>query len=352
MKKTKKTISIILAVVLVLSVATTALIATANAKETVITLSADKTQLSAGESATVSVKVTANYPVATMSIPVFYDKTLVTVSDATATLSGYAVDSAITDAQSVDSDKIYANTGISADDFGFVLVNYIGGAGENVPETMDSVVFTFKITAKADVTGTAVAKCVSESAKTDDNIAGMLYFGSTTNGDAIDSIPENIENIDLTNATESVVITNGAPELKAIDGTTGVVDNVNKYVYGITIGENVEDFFTVANGTIKVVANDSGKTNGTGAIVQVLDSANNVVDTYTVVIFGDVDGNGEVDGTDSSFIMQQVAGTSELDTVAGFAADVDGNGEADGTDSSFIMQVVAGTNSITTNPYA
>ncbi len=142
-----------------------------------------------------------------------------------------------------------------------------------------------------------------------------------------------------------------APILSGILETTGFVDTVNKYVYGIDIGGIINEFFQVANGTMNLVANDSGVTNGTGATLEVVDTKGEVTETYTVVIFGDVDGNGEVDGTDSSFIMQQVAGTSELDTVAGFAADVDGNGEADGTDSSFIMQVVAGTNSITTNPY-
>ena len=110
--KKKKIISIVLSLALVISIVATAIIATANAKETDVVIDVAETELSIGQTTTVSVKVTTNYPVATMSIPVFYDKTKIEVSEATATLTDYAVKSAITDAQSVDAAKVYANTGI------------------------------------------------------------------------------------------------------------------------------------------------------------------------------------------------------------------------------------------------
>ena len=207
MRKNKKVIGIVLSLILVISITATFFIATANTKETDVIISVDKTELSSGESATVSVKVTSNYPIATMSIPVFYDKTLVDISDVTATLADYSVKSAITDAQSKDTSKVYENTGLNSDDYGFVLVTYIGGAGQNVPEKMDSVVLTFKITAKSGVSGAETIKCVSQSAKSDENIAGMLYFGATTSGNMINSVPENVENINLENANVNITVT-------------------------------------------------------------------------------------------------------------------------------------------------
>ena len=134
MKRSKKLIGIVLSLILAISITATIFIATANTKETDIIITVDKAELSAGESATVSVRVTSNYPVATMSIPVFYDKTLVDVGDVTATLTDYAVKSAIMDTESADTSKIYANTDIDSDKFGFVLATYIGGAGKEVPE--------------------------------------------------------------------------------------------------------------------------------------------------------------------------------------------------------------------------
>ena len=164
--------ALLIAMVLVTSVA--------NAKTTDIVISSDKETISAGETAIISVKVTTNYPVATMSIPVFYDKTLVDVSDAATTLTEYSVANTTTESQSVDAEKIYANTDIDSSKFGFVLATYIGGANTDVAESIDETVFTFKITAKADVAGNAVVKVVEESAKTSENVAGMLYFGAVS----------------------------------------------------------------------------------------------------------------------------------------------------------------------------
>ena len=130
MKNRNKVIAIIVAVVIVVSVFVVGTVA--NTKNTSITISIDKTELSAGQSATVMVTASADYPVATASIPVFYDKTLVTVSNATATFTGYDVAEVTTDLTAVDSSKIYENTDIDSSKFGFVLVTYIGGANDSV----------------------------------------------------------------------------------------------------------------------------------------------------------------------------------------------------------------------------
>ena len=310
--------------------------------------------MSTAQSTTVSVKVTTNYPVATMSIPVFYDRTLVEVSDATATLTDYSVTSAITDIQSADFSKVYANTGIDSEKFGFVLVNYIGGAGKDVPETLDSVVLTFKITAKTDVSGTAAIKCVTESAKTEDNAAGMLYFGSTVTGRTINSIPENIENVDLTKAQANVSIVTGGPTIIANKDLTGVVDNKNNYIYGVDAGvteEDIAEYFTVANGSFEMIASDAGYKNGTGATLVVKDNGGNEVAYYTLIIFGDVNGDGAVTAADSGIVKKASLGTDVLgDAVYAFAADVNGDGSVTAADSGIVKKAALGGEN-TVNPY-
>ena len=323
MKRSKKLIGIVLSLILAISITATIFIATANTKETDIIITVDKAELSAGERATVSVKVTSNYPIATMSIPVFYDKTLVDVSDVTATLTDYAVKSAITDTESVDPTKIYANTDIDSDKFGFVLATYIGGAGKEVPETTDNVILTFKITAKTGVSGTETIKCVSQSAKTDESIAGMLYFGATTNGKSIDSIPENVDNINLEQAEANVTVSLGGTVLIANKELTGVIDTDRNYIYGIPAGTTAEDlkeYFTASNGSFDVIANDSGYTNGTGATLVVKDTKGNEVAYYTLVIFGDVNGDAVVDAGDYSAVKSHTLGI-ELSDVYHIAAD-------------------------------
>ena len=303
MSKRNKIIAIVVALVLVVSAFVVGTVA--NTKSAAVSFEIDKTELSAGETATVTVKATANFPVATASIPVFYDKTLLTVSDATATITVYAVSNVTTDSTATDTSKIYADTGIDSDKFGFVLVTYIGGAGEEVPATLENEkVLTFTITAKKDITGEALIKCVTESAKTDENTAGMLYFGTTTSGTTITSIPENVENVDVASATTSIMIVDGEAKLVVIENTTAVIDAENKYVYGITPGTDIETYFTVKNGTPEFVANSSGKTNGTGATINVKNSSGMIIDTYKVVIFGDVNGDGEIGLSDYNALDQ------------------------------------------------
>ena len=355
--KKKKIISIVLSLALVISIVATAIIATANAKETDVVIDVAETELSIGQTTTVSVKVTTNYPVATMSIPVFYDKTKIEVSEATATLTDYAVKSAITDAQSVDAAKVYANTGINADEYGFVLVTYIGGAGKEVAENINGEVLTFNVTAKTDVSGTAAIKCVSKSAKTDENVAGMLYFGSPVSGKTINSVPENIKNIDLTKAEANVSIVTGGTTIIANKDLTGVVDNANNYIYGVDVGTAAEDlaeYFTVVNGTFEMVANEVGCTNGTGATLVIKDTAGNEVAYYTLVIFGDVNGDAVVDAGDYSAVKSHTLGI-ELSDVYHIAADcVDAvditSPTVDAADYSAVKSSTMGID-LTINPY-
>ena len=347
--KNKKIIAIIVAIVLVVSVF--AIGTMANTKNTSISISIDKTELSAGQSATVTVTASADYPVATASIPVFYDKTLVTVSNATATLTGYDVANITTDATATDHSKIYANTEFDSSKYGFVLVTYIGGANDTVTTIEDATILTFTITAKADITGNALIKCITESAKTEDNVAGMLYFGTTTSGTKITSIPENVENVNVESASSSIMIVDGEAELVAKEGKSPVIDNENKYVYGITPATDIETYFTVKNGTLELVANSAGYKNGTGAIINIKNSNGTVIDTYTIIIFGDVNGDAGITNADSVAIKGVIAGGSINDAAQAFAANVNGDDGITNADSVAIKGVIAG-GTITINPYA
>lgn len=348
--KNKKIIAIIVAIVIVASAFVVGTVA--NTKNTAVTISINKTELSAGQSATVTVTASADYPVATASIPVFYDKTMVTVSNATATLTGYDVANVTTDITATDSAKIYDNTNIDSSKFGFVLVTYIGGANDTVSTIDNKTILTFTITAKSSISGDALIKCVTESAKTEENVAGMLYFGATTSGNTITSIPENVENINVTNASESVTITSGGADLVAKADMPTVIDAENKYIYGITAGDSIEDYIQVNNGSFELVANSQGKTNGTGAIVNVKNASGAVTDTYTVIIFGDVNGDGSVTGTDSQIVTNASLGGSVDGEANSFAANVNGDAVGvTGTDSQIVINASLG-GSITTNPYA
>ena len=334
----------------------TVLVVTANTKEASIQIISDKTELKAGESATISVNVTTNFSVATMSIPVFYDKTMVSVSDATATLTDYSVKSTTTDVQSVNSEKVYADTGIDSSKYGFVLVTYIASAGSDVAETVDGAVLTINITALADVEGDALISCVPESAKTTDNVDGMLYFGSPASGKTINSVPENIENINFNSASQTVTIVKGSePNTLILNPDApfeAIIDTVNGgdftgAIYGFdTLGWNDEfkvdgsiaDFVTTAYGDeyLEVVVGESG-VETTGTVVNVLDEEGNVVESYVYIYFGDMDMDGGVGSIDAQMAEFYELNFMGIDTLYQFmAGDLDGDSMPGAIDASIM----------------
>ena len=179
----------------------------------------------------------------------------------------------------------------------------------------------------------------------------MLYFGTTTSGTTITSIPENVENINVTNASTSATITSGSADLVAKSDMPTAIDSTNKYVYGITPGDNIEDYIKVNNGSFELVANSLGKTNGTGATVKVKNSSGTVVDTYTIIIFGDVNGDGAITVTDANIVANITVGGAIQNDTNNMAADINGDDNTTVTDANIISNITLGGD-IITNPYA
>lgn len=323
MSNIKKIIGVVLALVMALSVATVAFAATGDKYS--VSISADKTTLAAGETATVTVSVTSNYYVSTMSIPVFFDKNLVTVSDASTTLSGDLKDiKVVTDG---DLSKFYKGTTYTADDHGVVALTYVAKEGASIDTYNNTAVMTFKVTALADVTGNAVVECVSGTVKTSANTNGTLYLGKNSSGNAtVDSLAEWIDDADITAATVSIAIGGGAVEaadlaLTDAGATAGVIIDTHKtfggqyagVVYGFTQAA-ANTFITnrylstnlqaTNEGTLEF-ARPNGKTSGgfgTGTTVTVKNSDSTVSKTYVVVIFGDVNQDGMITAADTTIV--------------------------------------------------
>lgn len=146
------------------------------------------------------------------------------------------------------------------------------------------------------------------------------------------------------------------PVLTGVNGA--VVDNTNNYVYGIP--GKTADITTYlsasASGVIKVTANDAGVTNGTGATITLCDSTNKEIKSYTLVIFGDLDGDGEAALPDAGILSQYANYVTDADSLTGayyFAGDLDGDGETALPDSGILSQYANYvTDSITVNPWA
>lgn len=342
MTKAKKAISVVLAVVMIAGLfAFGAFAADQNAT---IAVSASETQVEVGATVTVTVAATTDYYAAATSVPVYYDAAAFDLVPDSVTPS--------TDLYGAG----YTDTAINTTEAGCVMVAFIPKAGGTAKQLSNTTLFTFRLTAKANAQASPIAT-KAEDQKTATNIGGKLYLGAYSTADVNTATVTAVgQEFSLTN-TAVTIGSAAAPELVVTEDTTGYIDEARKYVYGVKAGDEATAYFEATNGgSIEMVANEAGATNGTGAQLQLKSADGSVVDTYTLIIFGDVDGTGAVDASDALPIMQYVADSvaNSLSDVQLFAADIDASSAVDASDTLPIMQYVADSvaNALPVNPYA
>ena len=92
----------------------------------------------------------------------------------------------------------------------------------------------------------------------------------------------------------------------------------NKMVTGIAPGTKAAAFLKklkVTAGTVKLFSASKKSVTGivsTGNVLQVYDSKNKKISSYTLVIYGDVNGDGKIDKTDLNRLNRHLNGTQKL----------------------------------------
>ena len=154
----------------------------------------------------------------------------------------------------------------------------------------------------------------------------------------------------ITSATDVILYAVWAPlsvSMLAQTGSTTVIDNEKGFIYGLgfdlTETSLLNDYLTVdGNGTIQVL---SSNYIGTGTVVQLINNYTGNVDaTYQLVIFGDVTGDGVIDGSDIRATKGHISGASEFAAGSAqlFAADVTGDGEVMADDTIRMKGMISG----------
>lgn len=340
MTKAKKAISVVLAVVMIAGLfAFGAFAADQNAT---IAVSASESKVDVGATVTVTVAATTDYFAAAASVPVYYDT---------------AAFELVPDSVVPSTDLYgagYTDAAIDITEAGCVIVAFIPKAGGTAKQLSDTTLFTFQLKAKADAAASAITT-KAEDQKADGNMGGKLYLGAYPTEDANTSDVTTVgQKLTLTNAT--VTVGDGAvtaPELAVIADTTGYIDAERKYVYGVKAGDEATAYFEATNGgSIEMVANEAGVTNGTGALLQLKGADGAVIETYTLIIFGDVNGDGKVNSTDAVSVKRASVLLASLDEPdVFFAADVNGDGKVNSTDAVTVKRVSVLLATPTVNPY-
>lgn len=147
------------------------------------------------------------------------------------------------------------------------------------------------------------------------------------------------------NATQDRILTAKFVQLDfcsiyALTSQTGEVDETNKYLRGIKAGGKVNDYFAVSDdGSLLQIENDYGYINATGTIVQTLSSSRTVINEYIIVILGDVNGDGAIDGFDAITIDLYIANLHELTGAYLEASDINQDGLVDDSDYQLCIDI-------------
>lgn len=341
MSKTRKILSVVLALAMVFSVLSVSASAAAN-YESAEDIAANnykqewviKEKTNDGVNWTVEVYLTTNYPTGSIQFVVNNTNKDVAVFD----YENVALGSGIT----YDADiKGNANGKV-------LIIPETSADTVTAPTLNNALVATLKYT----YAGSGSAKLtIDGTAKTATTPAGTLIAARMSDGDIVTGTP-----IVGQPATVSGEVNIGsaaqAPELAVIDGTIGVIDTTRTeygadfaectgYIYGVepVDGQSVTDVFeVVGDGEMEIVANEAGSEAGTGTIVNVLDADGNVVANYVLIIFGDIDGDGAItayDGTDAALHDAMAYGDNLVieDPALLFAGDVDVDGSVTAYDT-------------------
>ena len=128
--------------------------------------------------------------------------------------------------------------------------------------------------------------------------------------------------VTVTENTAGVVVTSNNYEV-----------NQNKEIYNVpndtTVGEFKENIDT--DGTITQVKDKDNNTLsddsqvGTGSIITV--TSDTTTETYTVIVQGDINGDGDITEEDINKVEQHLSGQTQLTGVGAEAADIDGDGQ-------------------------
>ena len=119
-----------------------------------------------------------------------------------------------------------------------------------------------------------------------------------------------------------------------------VIDEEKLFIYGIEPHtDSLDSYLAAENGSLKFSPTSKG--NGTGTKIELYDEDGNLVKTYTLVIFGDVNGDGWYDAADATLVNCIVGGMftkDQLGEAAWLAADCNHDGTIDETDADLLQQ--------------
>lgn len=327
MVKSKKILSLALALVMALGVLTMGVFAAKTTPTATFTVSASASEVATGDEVTITVKANATetFYAGPMSLPIEYDASLFEYVADSATVANIYGESTTKSAVKAEAGKL--TVALTPSTSGAVTAPDLNGA--------NLTVLTFKLKAIGSTGSSTVA--IADDQKTAANIGGKFYCGSFDSAD-----PKTAELTEIGQTLNRVSATisykGGAAEpadlaLTAKGTEDGVVIDTRitfggKYdgaVYGFKQA-NTTTFRANSNyitnsvqatneGSISVARSFNTAGWSTGTIITVLNKDGSESKKYIVIIFGDVNCDGLINGNDTTACKNYVAKPATLTRV-------------------------------------
>ena len=222
--------------------------------------------------------------------------------------------------------------GYSEDDYSAAVIQWLGNGEQvavfNSPEGMDCFTFTLKVKETAEL-GTDGAIFIPSN-------WDKFYNLALEDTEDVTSYYKATDMVYTFTGAEVKIGEEETPELLAVDGSDTVIDKDNGVIYGFTNGIGSESDiadYVYATGGAEVVFEATDNGCGTGSIINLVKDGE-VLESYTAVIFGDLDGSGYCDESDWVILDMYISYLYDIpeDSVQYFVADATGDGFIDESD--------------------
>lgn len=148
-------------------------------------------------------------------------------------------------------------------------------------------------------------------------------------------------------ATESIKVTNFITISEGIiekRGSTTVINPNENYIYGLAPGLTQDEFehdYIETVGEVKIYYTPETEPLGTGTRVDVYNGFEELIASYYIVIFGDINGDGSIDSLDAGTAVDVenyvLKWDPPFDEIMPFAGDINGDGSIDSLDAGIMV---------------
>ena len=216
------------------------------------------------------------------------------------------------------------------------------------PGTIDAMAKTIRVTLPAGTDLKALIATFTASGNVQVN--GVDQESGVTPNDFTKPVTYTVTMPDGTTQRYTVAIKRGFGLITPKVGSTTVIDPDKGFISGLkpelTKEEFERDYINPAPAGYHYEYEPNNGVLGTGTKVKVVDAAGNVIDTYTIVIYVDLSGDGHINASDALRVLHVANGSVTWDPATQGhlfeAGDVNGNGFIDKFDAEIILAASVG----------